>query len=370
MRLTIPTAPLLEAVGQATAVAASKSPKRILECVAIRASKADGVRIEANDLDVSLRTDLVEARAEEDGVVAVPAQRLIGVLREVGEGRPEITLVGVDGRLEIDTADCHFRIHGEDPAEFHAPEAFPAGGCVSLPFGVLRRMVERTQFATAREPGRFALHGVQFRFTAKELEVVATDGRRLAKAVHALEDGPATELKVIVGTKALGFLSRLSTDDAAKVDVAVADRRIHFRCGASLLSSRLIDGAFPPYDQVIPAPSAKGFTTKVADFVTALRRAALLTTKELRSVALDVGPDRLTLSSRSPEVGEAKIELPVPYQEAPERLGFNPDYLLDALKVMDPTSDVRFEFTSTRAPGKLTDGAAYVYVVSPVSVTE
>jgi DNA polymerase-3 subunit beta len=361
---------LLEAVGQASSIAAAKSPKRILECVAVRASKADGVRIEANDLDVSLRVDLAEATTDEDGVVAVPAQRLVSVLREVGDGRPEITLVGADGRLEIDTPECHFRIHGEDPAEFHAPDAFPSTGSVAVPFGVLRRMVERTQFATAREPGRFALHGVQFRFTAHELEVVATDGRRLAKAVHPLAAGPATELKVIVGTKPLAFLGRLASDDAANVDVAVADRRIYFRCGGSLLSSRLIDGAFPPYDQVIPSPSAKGFTAKVGELVTALRRAALLTTKELRSVSLDVGTDRLTLSSRSPEVGEAKVDLPVAYQEAPERLGFNPDYLLDALKVMDPASDVRFEFTTPRAPGKLTDGPAYVYVVSPVSVAE
>jgi DNA polymerase-3 subunit beta len=121
---------------------------------------------------------------------------------------------------------------------------------------------------------------------------------------------------------------------------------------------------------VIPPPSAKGFTAKVGELVTALRRAALLTTKELRSVSLEVATDRLTLSSRSPEVGEAKVDLPVAYQEAPERLGFNPDYLLDALKVMDPASDVRFEFTTPRSPGKLTDGPAYVYVVSPVSVAE
>src|SRR5205807_9284298 len=115
-------------------------------------------------------------------------------------------------------------------------------------------MIERTQFATAREPGRFALHGVQFRFSAAELEVVATDGRRLAKAVHPLVSSTpdARELKVIVGTKPLSLVARLATDPGASVDVAVKDRRIFFRVGSALLSSRLVDGAFPPYDQVIP----------------------------------------------------------------------------------------------------------------------
>ena len=109
---------------------------------------------------------------------------------------------------------------------------------------------------------------------------------------------------------------------------------------------------------------------KVEHFATALRRASLLTTREMRSVSLELGPNRLTLSSRSPDVGEAKVELEVTYAEAAEKLGFNPDYLLDALKVMEPQRVVRFEVTSARAPAKLSDGAEYVYVVSPVSVTE
>ena len=288
----------------------------------------------------------------------------------MGEGRKDLTLVGQGGRLEVDTPDCQFRIHGEDPQELHPSEAFPGAAAATLPFSVLRSMIDRTQFATAREPGRFALHGVQFRFTSKELEVVATDGRRLAKAVHPVASGPATELKVIVGTKPLALVSRLAADPTAQVEVAVHDRRIYFRVGRCLLSSRLIDGAFPPYEQVIPQSSAKGFVAKAERLATALRRASLLTTREMRSVTLDFGPNLLVLSSRAPDVGEAKVSLEVPYTEAPEKLGFNPDYLLDALKVMDPQADVRFEVTSARSPGKLTAGDGYVYVVSPVSVTE
>lgn len=370
MRLTLATAPLLDAVGLASAVASPKSPKRILECVAIRASRQDGVRIEASDLDVTLGLRLEDIVVEEEGTVAVPASRLVSVLREVAEGRKQLTLVGREGQLEVDAPGCHFRVHGEDPQELHPSEPFPGTPSASVPFGVLRRMIDRTQFATAREPGRFALHGVQFRFTKTELEVVATDGRRLARVVHAVATGPSSELKVIVGTKPLSLVGRLATDDAAMVDVAVHDRRIFFRVGRAILSSRLIDGAFPPYEQVIPPASAKGIEVKVEPLATALRRASLLTTREMRSVSLELGPNRLTLSSRSPDVGEAKVELEVAYTEAAEKLGFNPDYLLDALKVMDPQRNVRFEVTSARAPAKLSDGAEYVYVVSPVSVTE
>lgn len=369
MRLTLPTLPILEAVGLAAAVAASKSPKRVLECVGIRAT-SEGVTVEASDLDVALALRLSEGTVEREGVVAVPSSRLVSVLREVAEGRKEITLVGEEGQLEVAAPGCHFRVHGEDPAELPESEGFPGIPAASVPFGVMRRMIERTQFATAREPGRFALHGVQFRFTATELEVVATDGRRLARIVREVAAGPSTELKVIVGTKPLSLLARLTTDETAVVDVAVHDRRIFFRVGRALLSSRLIDGSFPPYEQVIPPPSVKGIDVTVADLSTALRRASLLTTREMRAVSMEFLPGRLVLSSRAPDVGEAKVELEVSYDQEEVKLGFNPDFLLDALKVMDPQRKVRFEVTSMRTPAKLSDGPEFVYVVSPVSVTE
>ena len=370
MRFTLPSSLLLHAVGQAAGVAAAKSPKRILECVALRATEHDGVVVEANDLDVSLRMLLPDARVAEPGVVVVPATRLVAVLREVGEGSSDLTLVGADGRLDIDTEQCHFRIHGDDPAEFPAVPAFPATALATIEAAVLRGMIDRTLFATAREPGRFALHGVQLKLAKGELELVATDGRRLAKAVAPTEGSPGTESRVIVGTKPLSLLSRLAAGEGARVDLAVEERRIFFRSGGTVLSSRLIDGSFPPYDQVIPPPSARGFEAPAGDLATALRRASLLTTKEAQSVAMEFGARRLTLSSRAPEVGEAKVELEIPYDDVPERLGFNPAFILDALKVMDPARPVRFEFTNPKAPGKLTDGAGYVYVVMPVSVTE
>jgi DNA polymerase-3 subunit beta len=229
-------------------------------------------------------------------------------------------------------------------------------------------MIRRTSFATAKEPGRYALHGVLFRLSGGVLELVATDGRRLARATHAI--GPATrsDVKVIVGGKGLSLLDRLASDDTAKVEVALEERQILFRAGGVVLSSRLIDGTFPSYEEVIPKPSKRGFGVPAGDFAMALRRAALLTAREAQSVQMDVAPQRLTISSRASDVGEAKVDLKIPYEETPERLGFNPGFLIDALKVMEPTHAVRFEFTSPKSPGKLTDGDDYVYVVMPVAV--
>lgn len=366
MRFSAPTTALLDAAAYAASVAATKSPKRILEALAIRVSKQDGVVLEATDLDVAVRMSVPDAKAQEDGVVVASAQRVVAVLREVPD--KEATVVGHDGRLEVDTAGCHFRVNGDDPAEFPVLPKFPASGAFQVPCGILREMVRRTVFATAKEAGRFALQGVLVKVSKGGLELVGTDGRRLARATHALAGGDVRDVKVIVGAKALGILERLAADDAAPVDVAVEERQILFRVGGTTLASRLIDGAFPSYEDVIPKPTKRGISIAAGDLATALRRASLLTTKEAQSVQMDFSARKLTVSSRAAEVGEARVELEVGYDDAPERLGFNPAFLLDALKVMEPSKEVRFEFANGKSPGRLTDGDGYVYVVMPVSV--
>jgi len=375
MKVTLPTAALLNAVSHAAAVASTKSPNPILECVALRAQRTKGLTIEATDLDVGISLLLPDAQVSEEGMLVVPAARLLSILREVDQD--ETTLTEAEGSLAIQSGRNHFRVRGEDARNVAELPVFPSSGGVKLPAAELRAMIRRTVFATAKEAGRFALHGVLFRVSDKTLELVATDGRRLARATHALSTSVAKEVKVIVGPKALSLLERLVPEDvgegagserAGTVSVALHERQVMFRVAGALVISRLIDGTFPVYEDVIPKTSAKGFRTEAGAFATALRRAALLTTREAMSVQVDVARDLITLRSRAADIGEAKVELPVTYDGPAERLGFNPGFLLDALKVMEPQAEVRFEFTNGKSPGKLSDGDDYVYVVMPIAL--
>ncbi len=366
MRIPVPTALLTEAASNAAAVAAAKSPKRILECIAIRADKTEGIRLEATDLDVAIRIRLPEGEVADEGTVVVPANRFVSVLREIPE--KTVTLVESESGLTIDSARCHFRILGEEPGEFPVLPEFPATEALKVPTKDLRDMIRRTAFATAREPGRFALHGVLLKLAGGLLEMVGTDGRRLARATRKIPVSVSgTEVKVIVGIKPLTLLDRVAGDDAGTVEIALEERQILFRAGGTCLASRLIDGAFPSYEDVIPKPSKKSISVVPLDFGTAIRRASLLTTKDSQSVQMDIAPKQVTITSHAADVGEAKVEMAVDYEDAPERLGFNPSFLLDVLKVLDPQKKVRFEFTTSKSPGKLTDGDDYVYVVMPVS---
>jgi DNA polymerase-3 subunit beta len=322
--------------------------------------------IEATDLDVGLRLRLADAEVEESGEAFVPASRLLAILREVTEDRTTFHLK--DGSFAVDTGRSRFRLRTEESEEFPEIPAFAEDASCTLPGTALRSMIRRTLFATAKEVGRFPFHGVLFRLHARTLELVATDGRRLAKAVRQLDRPVEREIKVVVGAKGLSLLDRVLPPEGGEVALAVQDRQVAFRAGPALVVSRLIDGSFPAYEDVIPKAADKSFTAPVNDLLGALRRASLLTTRDSVSVQFDIGPGQLTIRSRALEIGQAEVELPVTYTGPAEKLGFNPLFLLDALKVMDPQREVRFEFSNGKAPGKLTDGDDFLYVVMPIAL--
>lgn len=312
MRVTLPTARLVEAVGHGAAVAASKSPKPVLECVALRADETTGLAIEATDLDVGIRIHIPEADVTESGTLVVPAARLLAIAREVSDD--ETSLVGEDGHLTVETGRSHFRIRGEDPEGFPKLPAFPDSGVLQLPGDVLRLMIRRTVFATAKEQGRYALHGVLFKVEGGALELVATDGRRLARCTQALTGQKAErELRVIVGPKGLSLLDRTMGEPPREVTVALEERQVLFQVGGTLVISRLIDGTFPAYEDVIPKKTTGNFELAVSEFAGALRKASLLTTRDAMSVQFDIGSELLTIRSRAPEIGEARVEVPVDY---------------------------------------------------------
>ncbi|MDA1194121.1 MAG: DNA polymerase III subunit beta [Planctomycetota bacterium] len=376
MKVTLPTQALIEGIGHGAAVAASKSPKPILECVALHASQATGVSLEATDLDVGIRYQLDDAAVAEEGSLVVPASRLLSIVREVDED--ETTLQTREGNLSVDTGRSHFKVRGENIEEFRRLPYFPETAAATVPAGLLRNLIRRTRFAAATEAGRFALHGVLLNIKGKSIEMVATDGRRLARAAGTLAKKAARDVRVIVGPKGLGLLERvLATSDASgEVSVAVEERQVLFRAGGALVVSRLIDGTFPAYEDVIPKSSKYSFEVTTAEFAAGLRRTSLMTTRDALSIEVLIDPETLTLKSRAVEVGQATIEVPVRYEGPPTRIGFNPQFLQDALKVMDAAAEITVRFTDGKAPVTLSDLTSdggeelgsYVYVIMPVAL--
>ncbi len=364
MRVSLPTQVLLEAAGHVASVAANKSPKPILECLALRADATTGLSLEATDLDVGIRYHIADVEVSEPGALVIPAARFLSIVREIDE--ETTTLFEKDGGLAVDSGRSHFQVRGESIDEFPQLPFFPEEGATTINADLVRNMIRRTAFATAKEAGRFALHGVQFQITGSTIQMVATDGRRLARATGDLGK-KCDDVQAIVGPKGLHMLERVS-GESSDIELAIADRQALFRVGGALIISRLIDGSFPSLDGVIPAKSDHEFRSTASELSSGLRRASLLTTRDALSVELHIEPQSLVIRSRARDVGEAKVEVPVQYDGQPQTVGFNPVFLQDALKVMEPGSEVRFEFTNAKSPGLLSDHENYTYVIMPIAL--
>jgi len=205
--------------------------------------------------------------------------------------------------------------------------------------------------------------------SGKELGLAATDGRRLSVAKGKVASSNARSIpKAIVPGKALSLLSSLPTNPDDIVAVKVTPNQIITRIGRAVIGSSLVEGHFPKYQDVIPTDCDRSVEIETADFLSALKRAALLTNEESKGVRLSFADGALTLSSRAPEQGEATISMPVRYRGEAIDIGFNPVFLTDVLRVANADT-VTFAFREPNRPGMVRVGDEFLHVVMPVNLS-
>lgn len=390
MKVICDRAALLDAINLVSGVVATRTPKPQLTCVKLTAAKKDGagrLLLLATDAEVSLRLSTANVDVHQPGEALVPAQKLQQIVA-AEETEPTLTLDVEQDMMLVKGQDAKFKVFGYPPADFPPVPEFPAEGergvrCVfRVAPSELGTLIARTLFATARETSRYAINGVLLKLQGKKLEMVATDGRRLALARGAAEGGPTdSPVTCIVPTKALSLASKLIDTGEETVRVAITENQIIFGFGDSddetpraVLASTLVEGQFPPYEDVIPRDQDKKAVFDVATLRSGVRRAALLTNEESRGVKLAFtsgktkGDKKLRLSSRAPEMGEAEVDVDFESYDGEDiEIGFNPGFITDALKVVEDPQVV-MELKAPNKPGLIKAGADFVYVVMPVSL--
>ncbi|MEK6674147.1 MAG: DNA polymerase III subunit beta [Planctomycetota bacterium] len=357
---------LAEALGIAATVAAARTPKPILQCLKIETAK-DIAFISATDLELSIRHAIKHVEVRKPGEVVVRAETLTQIVKECHD--ETLALETVKNNLHIRGKGSHFQIVTHDPQEFPPVAQMEGSADFTIELGVLRRMIEWTNYASARESSRYAINGVLWELAGEHLTLVATDGRRLAYArgtVTAQASGnvPTT----IVPSRAMKLLLQLVANSDEQVGVKMTPNQFLINAGPALISGAVVDGHFPDYRKVMPEKSTKLATIKTGEFQGALRQAALLTSEESRAVRLTFGDGSLLLSSRAPEQGESSITLPVKYEGEPIDIGFNPVFLMDVLRVAS-TDEINFGLTEPNRPGLLQTGPDFQYVIMPVSLS-
>lgn len=356
---------LLEALNLVGGVIVSRTPKPALACVKLTAGD-DALQLAGTDAEAAVRLSTGRVEVQEAGEALVPADKLHQIVRESID--PTVTLETEGEVAHIRGQDSHFKIFGQPVGDFPPVPEFPGEADFQLSAAELHRLISQTLFAAARENSRYAINGVLMEREGNKLSMVATDGHRLALARGQCKGLTDEARPAIMPTKALNLVLRLFDDAEQTVQIKLGDSQILFASDEALLASSLVEGDFAPYKDVIPKDGDKKATLPTDAFISGVRRAALLTNEESKGVRMSFSSEGLTLSSRAPEMGEAQINVEVAeYAGEPVEIGFNPAYLLDALKVVDE-SQVHFEFKAGNKPGLLRTGPGFLYVVMPVNL--
>lgn len=358
---------LLDAINQSGAVASARSPKPALACVKLTADP-DRLTIAATDLEVAVRCSDSEVQVEQPGETLVPVDKLRDIVRESIDDSLSLQTEGE--QIVIKGHDSVFKVYTQRPEDFPPVPEFEGDADLEIKAGTLKQAIAQTLFAAARENQRYAFNGVLFNVKGKRLEMVASDGRRLAM-VHAdlLRVGKhAGQSKVIVPAKALNLLDKLLTDPEEVVSLQLRENQVLFHTAWATLTSNLVDGQFPPYEDVIPKDADRKMVASTADFLSAVRRAALLTSDDSKGVRMSFSKGGLVLSSRQPDAGEATVNLPCKFEGADIDIGFNPFFLTDVLRVVD-SDEITFEMTAPNRPGMLRSGSDFLYVIMPVNLS-
>ena len=369
MKVIAQTSALQEALGLAGSIVATRTPKPVLQCVKMIASKegeTSALTLLATDLEAGLRYQIAAVQVEEEGEALVPAERLNGIVRESAEDEA-LVLETEKEACHVRGSGSHFKIYGYDPGEYPAVADFEGEADFEVPAGALAEMIGRTLFAAAKAHSHYAMSGVLLEATGRKLQLVATDGHRLAQAKGLLAGKASRDTAAIVPAKLMSLIQRVVAGEET-LAVKVEENQILVRTARAVLVSTLVQGNFPKYSDVIPQQCENKAAIKTVELEHSVRLAALLTDEESRGVRLSFQESQLTLSSRAPETGEAEVNCPITFEGTPLDIAFNPAFLIDALRVI-ATDEVSFEMNAPLKPAVIKSGSDFLYVVMPVELS-
>jgi DNA polymerase-3 subunit beta len=312
------------------------------------------LRLSSTDLDVSL-TSWTEAEIGGEGGLAVQARKFLEIIRAVVSDEVDLVLEE-EKRLHITAGKSRFKINGLAPEDFPTLPSVSEENRIELPFSDLKRMIGKVIFAVSTEESRFQLNGALLKLKDGGVEMVATDGHRLALVENASKEGESAE-GVLVPRKALQELLRF--EDEGNVIFLRGEHHLCFKLGRRELTCRILEGTFPDYERVI------------SDLADAVQRVALLTGDRARAVRLSFAPQQLVISAANPDLGEAVEEVSCDYEGEEFRLGVNPDYLSQFLAAVE-TDKVRLDLKdeNTQCIGHPVEGVdqRYLCVIMPMRI--
>jgi DNA polymerase-3 subunit beta len=371
MRFKSTKAVLMSAIQTVEGAVATKTTLPILSNVLIEAEK-DKLLFNATDLDIGIMYQ-VKAEVEEEGSITVPAKRFADIVRELPEGEVSV-VVKKNHNMIIDCNNCSFRLIGLPKEEFPTIPKFNNKDSFTIQQALLKKLLKKVSFAMSRDETRYVLNGTMVMLKNKILQLVATDGRRLALAECKLP-ADIEKKEVIIPIKTINELNKILKEEGF-IKLIFSENQAAFEFDGTTIISRLIEGEFPNYEQVIPKERQKEKQEKIhinkGQLLSAIKRASLFTSLDSQSIKLDVFKNKLVISKTTPDIGEVKEEIEMEYKGNEMTVGFNPAYLIDVLKNLQGET-VDFELIDAEKPGVFRETLSeengfYVYIVLPMQI--
>ncbi len=364
MKFSIVRSKFLDGLQRIQNVVSGKGTLQILQNAMIQ-TEDNRLCMTTTDLDISERC-YVECEVEEPGSTTLPIRRLASIIRELDEGKILID-VNEDDVATVQAGSSYFKIIGMSVRDFPPVPATEGKFCYRVDQGVLREMLRKTSYAISQDETRRVLNGVLMAFKDNKLTMVATDGRRLALVEHEIEFPPEAEAELILPNKAVSELMRLLGNEG-DIKVYAQKNQAVFEIGTTMVSSKLIDGVYPNYRQVIPGACDERVVIEREALLSALRRVSVVTTDKSNAMRLTFSANQLTISINTPDVGEGRDTVPVKYAGKEISIIFNPEYVMDPLKNIDD-DEVFLEMNDGHSPALLKCNVPFLYVLMPLRIS-
>ena len=363
MKFSIVRSKFLDGLQTVQNVVTAKGSLQILSNALIHA-EGNQVCITTTDLDIAERC-FVECDVEVPGSTTLPIRRLASIIRELDEGKILVE-VNDDDLASVQCGSSYFKIIGMPTRDFPPVPVTEGKFCYRIDQGKFREMLRKTCYAVSQDETRRVLNGVLLAFKDNKLTMVATDGRRLALVEQEIEFPPEAETEMILPTKAVSELMRILGGEG-DLKIYAQKNQVVFEVGTTMLSSKLIDGVYPNYRQVIPGACDERVVIEREALLSALRRVSVVTTDKSNATRLTFGANQLTISTNTPDVGEGRDTVPVKYAGKEISIIFNPEYVMDPLKNMDD-DEVFIELNDGHSPALLKCGIPFLYVLMPLRI--
>ncbi len=346
MKFTITRDQLQQGLVAVAASVPAKTTLPVLSNILVEATK-DGLRLSGTDLDISVSTTIA-ASVDQEGAITLPAKKLVEIVRELPSGSIRVTSSG-EQRVAIECNRAKFKLLGLPREEYPAFPAVKFDGGWKCTAGELQKLIAHVAFAASTEESRPILNGVHWELKSDRMRMVATNGHRLAKMDIPLKTGVADEAKLIVPPKALDQIRRLFNAED-EVEIGKSENHLGFRTAGTQIYTRLIEGPYPNYEQVIPKDNPRSLTVTRSDLMEAVDIVASHADSNTQQVRFSLKGNQLAVSSATADFGAGEQKVDAEYQGEDMDIGYNARYLLQTLRNI-PTEKVVFRLKTALSAG-------------------